>query len=174
MTERGYTLIEIVVVMLLIGIAVGVTLPKVQDTLAGDRLKKSARLLTILSREMRSDAVREQVDYELHIDLLRKCFWRYSVDTTDEKRKEIQKRPIQLPEGVSIPDIQRYGEDKQQRGEAVIRFFKGGYMQPAVIHLADGDKRMTLVFGPFVPRVKIHEAYVDVWRTDSPAAGAGG
>ena len=43
MNNKGYTLIEMTVVVLLIGVMIGVAVPKVRDTITSDRLKKTAR-----------------------------------------------------------------------------------------------------------------------------------
>ena len=173
MNERGYTLIEMAVVILLVGILVGVSIPRVRDTVAGDSLKKASRTLIILSRELRNDAVREQVDYELHVDMDGRKLWRCPVDTTAEKRVEVRRQAFALPEGIRFRDIQLYGAGKQLRGEVVMRFSRGGYMQPAVIHLAYGEKNMTLIFGPFIPRVQVQDEYIDVWQTGAHTQGAG-
>ncbi len=172
MSEKGFTLIEITVVLFLIVLMVGISIPKVRDVLSTDRLNKTARQLMGMSRELRSDAAREQVDYELHFDVDRHCLWKYSADMTAEKRDEVKKSAIALPGGVRIRDVQIYGEAKKTNGEAVIRFFKKGYVQPAVVHLAYEDKNMTLVFNPFVSAVKMHNDYVEVWNKEQ-ALGVG-
>jgi general secretion pathway protein H len=164
MNEKGYTLIEITVVLVLVGIMLGIAIPKVRDVLSSDRLNKTARLLIGMSRELRNDAVREQVDYELHVDLERQRFWKYSADTAAEKRDEVKRRAMTLPDGILIKDIQIYGEGKKTKGETVIRFFKKGYMQPAVVHLAFEGRSMTLLFNPFIANVKTYNDYVDLWK----------
>ena len=171
MNEKGYTLIEITVVLVLIGIMLGISLPRVRDILSSDRLNKTARMLIGMSRELRSDAVREQVDYELHVDLERRSFWKFSVDTTAEKRDEFKRRAMMLPDGILIKDIQIYGEGKKTKGEMVIRFFKKGYMQPAVVHLSFEDRNMTLLFNPFIASVKTYNDYVDLWKETQTALG---
>jgi hypothetical protein len=35
------------------------------------------------------------------------------------------------------------------------------YVQPALIHLAWNERRLTIVLEPFLSTVKIHEGYVD-------------
>jgi Tfp pilus assembly protein FimT len=152
------------VVVLLIGIMLGIAIPRVRDTISNDRLKKTARLMIGMSRELRSDAAREQIDYELCLDMDRRCFWKYSVDMTSEKREEIKKSAVRLPEGIRFKDVYIYGKGKKSRGEAVIRFFKKGYVQPSVIHLDHQGKTMTLVFDPFIPNVKTYDQYLDVWQ----------
>jgi len=170
MNEKGYTLVEVAVVVLLIGIMLGIAVPRVWDILQGDRMKSSARRLIGMVKELRNDAVREQVDYELHLDLDNACYWKCSADTTPEKRNEIKNRANRLSEGIKIADIVPWGQEKKTQGEAVIKFFRKGYKQPAAVHLAYGDKYMTLVFNPFMTEVKIYNRYVDVRRRSAAKA----
>lgn len=169
MNNKGYTLIEMTVVVLLIGVMIGVAVPKVRDTITSDRLKKTARQLIGMSRELRSDAAREQVDYELYLDIDKRRFWKISVDMTSEKREEVKKTAANLPSGVRIRDVQIYGREKKTHGEAVIRFYRKGYMQPSVVHLEYEKRKMTLVFNPFVPAVKMYDDYLDVWTQTGKA-----
>lgn len=124
MTERGYTLIEVAVVVVLIGLMLGLAVPKVHDALSGDLLKSATRKLIGTSRELRSDAVRNQINYELHIDLDLQSLWICRSDTTAEKRAEIKGWAQQVPDGVQIKDAYIYGGDKKTQGETVIQFFK--------------------------------------------------
>ena len=172
MSDRGYALIELSVVVLLIGMMLLIAVPRVRDTLLNDDLKATTRQLVGVSRELRNDAVREQVDYILLLDLNQPGFWTYSVDTTAEKRSEIRKGAIRLPEGIRISGVRHPEEVRKTEGEASIRFFRKGYMEPTVVHLVKDDRAFTLVFNPFLPAVTVYEKYVDfIFNEDDRAAG---
>ena len=157
MNEKGYTLIEMAVVVLLIGLTIGIAVPKVRDTFAGDNLKKSTRQLIGLTRELRSTAVREQLDYELHIDLDRQKFWSCSADTTPEKRDELKRRASGLSTGIRISDVWLSGNEKKAQGEVILRFFKKGYAQPARIRIGSESRKLALVLTPYIPTVEVIE-----------------
>ncbi len=53
------------------------------------------------------------------------------------------------------------GGRKRTEGEALVRFFRKGYTEPTVIHLAKEDRIFTLVFNPFLPAMTVYEKYVD-------------
>ncbi len=161
MTDRGYTLIELSVVVLLIGLMLLIAIPRVRDTLLNDELRATARQIIGTSRELRNEAVREQVDYVLQIDLNQQGFWTYSTDTTAEKRAEIRRGAVRLPAGVRIAGVRHFAEVGKTEGEAFVRFFHRGYTEPTVIHLVKADRTLTLVFNPFIPAVSIYEKYVD-------------
>ncbi len=172
MNNRGYTLIELSVVVLLIGIMLLVAVPRVRDTLLNDELKAVTRLLIGSARDLRYESVREQTDYILHIDLNNQAFWSYPADTTAEKRAELQKAAVRLPEGVRIADVRQADEGGRTVGEALIHFFRRGYVEPTILHLAKDDRSMTLVFNPFLQKMTVYEKYVDYsFDEDGYAAG---
>jgi prepilin-type N-terminal cleavage/methylation domain-containing protein len=171
-TDRGYTLIELSVVVLLIGMMLLIAVPRVRDTLLNDDLKATTRKLVGASRELRNEAVREQVDYILQLDLNQPGFWIFSADTTAEKRAEIRKGAIRFPEGIRIAGVRHAEEVRKTEGEASVRFFRKGYVEPTVIHLMKEDRTFTLVFNPFLQAVSVYEKYVDfTFSEDDRAAG---
>jgi prepilin-type N-terminal cleavage/methylation domain-containing protein len=170
--DRGYTLIELSVVVLLIGMMLLIAVPRVRDTLLNDNLKAAARHLIGAVRELRSESVREQTDYLLHIDLNNQSFWSYPADTTAEKQAELRKGAFRFQEGVRIADVRQADEIGRTDGETVIRFFRQGYAEPAVIHLAKDERTFTLVFNPFLQTVTVYEKYVDFsFNQEEHAAG---
>jgi general secretion pathway protein H len=171
-TDRGYTLIELSVVVLLIGMMLLIAVPRVRDTLLSDDLKATTRQVVGAARELRNEAVREQLDYVLHLDLNQPGFWTYSADTTAEKRAEIRKGAIRFPEGIRIAGVRHAEEAAKTEGEASVRFFRKGYVEPSVIHLVKDDRAVTLVFNPFLQAVSVYEKYVDfTFNDDDRAAG---
>jgi len=161
----GYTLIELSIVVFLIGLMLLIAVPKVRESLFTDQLSSAARRLVGATRELRSLAVRDQVDQILEVNLDQKSYWIYSVDMTPEKKDELKKRASRLPGDVKFADIYIAGKEKKTTGEASIRFFSRGYTEPAVIHLAEGERFTTLVLHPFINTVEIHEKYLDFWQT---------
>jgi general secretion pathway protein H len=160
--KKGYTLIELALVVFLIGLMLTFALPRVRNTLLEDGLKTAARQLTGAVKELRNEAIREQVDYVLHLDLDRSAFWHDSVDMTPEKKDEMKDRSVQIPAGVKIADVFHFGEAKKSDGEAQVIFFKKGYVQPTVIHLLKGERYFTLLISPFMAGVEVHDGYVEL------------
>jgi len=162
--QKGYTLIEIAVVVVLVGVILLLAVPRVQDTVTGDRMRSAVRNLAGAARELRAEAVREQVDHFLHIDLDRRVAWNTRDDMTAEVRTVRRSQARPLPSGVRIADVALADEGKKNQGEVVIRFFRQGYVQPAAIHLTDDDRTMTLIFQPFLSTFEVKDSYVDVWQ----------
>jgi len=159
--NRGFTLIELSVVVLLIGMMLLIAVPRIRDTLLNDELRAAARRVIGTAGELRDESVRQQTDYILHIDLGNQAFWSYTADATAEKRAELRKGAFRFPEGIRITGIRRAYEGGTTEGEVVIRFSRKGYVEPAVIHLAKDERAVTLVLNPFTPAVTVYEKYVD-------------
>ena len=168
-TDRGYTLIELALVVLLIGLMLFIAAPRIRDTLMNDSLSAAVRKITGASRELRAEAVRQQVDHVLHLDLNGRAYWTYAADMTPEKQQERRKDAVCLPDDVRIADIALAGREKKSDGEATVTFFKQGYAQPVLIHLARGDRFFTLFFSPFLNDVKVYERYVEYGEISSSA-----
>lgn len=160
-TNKGFTLIELTVVVCLISLMLLLAVPRVRDTMLTDGLKSTVNHLTNTARELRSEAVRNQVDYILLLDLNNNLIWTYNVDMTPEAKNEMKQRVFQIPEDIKIQDVYRFGGNKVIDGEATIRFYKRGYAQPTVLHLARKDDRFTVIFEPFMSLIKTYDRYVD-------------
>ena len=159
--SSGFTLLELLVVIILAGLILALAVPSMRDTLTGDKLHKTSRLLIGMERKLRGEAVCDQIDYILCLDLPNSAYWVVTSDMTSEKQDEIKKRPQHLPSDVVILDI--VGENnKKSADEARIKFGKNNICSPAVIHLAYEEDKMTIVINPFLGVTDIYDKYVDV------------
>ena len=160
--HKGFTLIELVVVMSLIVMMIGLTMPKIRTTLLSDGLKRTSLRMMGLASNLRDEAVREQRTYALHLDMARRQYWIGFAHMTEEEQALARENAEKLPSDIQILDVWFKEGGKVTEGEAAILFFKKGYVQPAAIHLgADDGRRFTIVLSPFVGKVKVLEKYVD-------------
>ena len=168
--SSGFTLIELLVVIVLAGVIVAFAVPSTRDSLTGDKLKKASRQLIGIERKLRGEAVRDQMNYILCLDLPNSAYWVVASDMTPEKQDEIKKRPQYLPSGVVIMDIVGENDKKQSADEARIKFGKKNICSPAIIHLAYEEDRMTMVINPFLGVTDVYDKYVDISVTGSGQA----
>ncbi len=165
-SSRGYTLIELTVVVLLISLMAVMAIPRFRYALLTDDLKSTTRKMTGIIRNLRNEAVRTQQTQYLHLDLESNRFWTDSAAMTEEERVLAQKRTSSLPQGVNLVDVWLKGEGKKAEGRASIPFTKKGYAPQAVIHLGSEDgRRFTLVLSPFLHRIEVMDDYVDFGNT---------
>ncbi len=155
-------MIELVVVMSLIVMMIGLTMPKIRTSLLSDGLKRTALRMVGMASNLKDEAVREQRSYALHLDMARQQYWIGFAAMTEEEQALALDNAEKLPRDVQILDVWFKEGGKVTEGEAAILFFKKGYVQPSAIHLgADDGRRFTLVLSPFVGNVKVMETYVD-------------
>jgi len=162
LNKGGFTLIELMLVILVLGIILFLTVPTLRHVLLADNLKKAARQLIGLEKKLRSDALRDQIDYILHLDLSNSNYWVTSSDMTPEGQEEKKKNVQHLASGVSVLDIIGENNQKQTEGIVKIKFQKNNVSMPAVIHLFAEGKNMTLVINPFLGVSDIYDKYVDI------------
>jgi len=158
----GFTLLELLVIIVLAGLIVTLAVPSTRDSLTGDKLKTASRQIIGLERKLRVEAVRDQLDYILFLDLSNSAYWVVAADMTQEKQDEIKKRALHLPTDVVITDIVDANNSKKSSGEVKIVFKKNNACSPAVIHLAYEENKMTIVINPFLGVTDIQNQYVDV------------
>jgi prepilin-type N-terminal cleavage/methylation domain-containing protein len=161
-SPTGFTLIELMLVIMVIGVILFITAPAARDALTTDNLKKASRQLIGLEKNLRVDAVREQLDYILNLDLAHSSFWITTSDMTPEKQDEVKKNARHLPAGVTIPDVVGANNKKFSEDVIKIKFGKNNTCTPAVIHLAYEENRMTLVLNPFLGITGIYDKYFDI------------
>ena len=158
----GFTLLELLVVIIITGLVVALGVPSFSNLLAGDNLKKASRQLIGLERKLRGEAVRDQKSYILCLDIPASAYWVVTADMTTEKQDEIKKNPQPLPPDVTILDVVGENNEKQSAGESRIKFEKNNICSPALIHLAHEEDRMTILINPFLGVTDIYSKYVDV------------
>jgi len=165
-SSKGYTLIELVVVVSLIGIMAVLAVPRFRYALLTDDLKSGTRKMAGLIKNIRNEAIRTQKAHYLRLDLESNQFWTDSAAMTEEERVLARKKAFSLPEGVRFEDVWFKGKGKKTDGTAYITFSRKGYAPQSAIHLGieDGES-LTLVVSPFQQGVKIVKDYIDLENT---------
>ncbi|NVM57731.1 MAG: prepilin-type N-terminal cleavage/methylation domain-containing protein [Desulfobacterales bacterium] len=162
-STKAYTLIELMVVVLLIGLMLALAIPRFHDALLTDDLKAATRRMIGTVRCLRNKAVREQKVYRLHFDLESNRFWIEWHPMTNEERAEAREKASGFPGGIRILNVCRTGAGKKEVGDTAIHFNKKGYVEQAVIHLGAEDGRAhTIVLSPFLGTIKTYDRYVEI------------
>jgi Tfp pilus assembly protein FimT len=160
--KRGFTFVELTVVIFLIGLTIVLTIPRFRHTLVSDDLRSTVRQMVGTIRSVRNEAVREHKTYALHLDLESNRLWIESEGASDEEQLEAQAKAVQLPAGVRVLDVWHKDTGKDATGDTAIHFTQKGYVEYSVIHLgAEDGRRFTLILSPFLGKVTVLEEYVD-------------
>jgi general secretion pathway protein H len=161
---RGFTLIELIMVLILLSLMFGLTVPKFRQTLLSDSLDATSLRIIGLVEDLREKAISDQVSYILNFDIRRKRVWAHAATATEEEQENARDRAYRLPADVIIEDIWSWSGSKNY-DEARLYFSKKGYIEQSMIHLQSEDGRqISLELTPFLGSIKIHEGYVDFER----------
>jgi len=159
--NRGYTLIELSLIILLIGVILVFVLPKL-DTVGDAKLRTTARQLAGKIQSLYDESVLKKTPYQIVFDITNRT---YSFSQISDEESSVITDSAQetgLPDRVHIKDIVMETEGKITEGKVVIRFYPDGYVEKNTIHLSDGKKDYTLVTTPLTGKVRISEGYVEV------------
>ena len=161
MNRRGFTLIEIAVVLAIIGMVLMLVMPRLPSS-EQENLKVSARSLSSTLRYMQDRAATSGTTYYLRMEPGTDSV-KVLEAAADGGEKEpldplLQKRPVK--EGIVVADgmIPRLG--KLTDGQVRLVVGNGGLRDPVVIHLrSPDDKFWTVMAFQASGKVKIYDGY---------------
>ncbi len=157
--DRGFTLLELIVVITLLGIMLVFTVPRFHETLLLDENKKSSRWIIKKIQFLKEASIRDQKQYVLHIDLDTGRFWETDASMSAEDAESAALSAYSLPDDLKIADIEYPGRGKIDSGQADIIFYKGGYSDKVLIHIQEDDNYISYLIEPFLSEIKSYETY---------------
>jgi general secretion pathway protein H len=157
--SHGFTLLELIVVMSLLGIMLIFTVPRFHETLFLDKTKTASRWIIGKIQALKEAAIRNQKQYSLHINLDTEQFWETDAAMSDEELENAALNADSLPSGLKIADIEYPIRGKINSGLTDITFYKNGTSDKVLIHLQDGDKYVSYLIEPFLSEVARYEMY---------------
>lgn len=159
--QKGFTLLELVVVMALMGMILSFTLPRLQESLFSGGKKKLFRSLILTVKALKENAVGDQRTFFLHVDIDSDSIWTSHEAMTEEELAREKENRTRLSGELSIVDVVYPGKGMLSQGETEVGFYKKGYSDYALIHLVEGDDRFyTMVIEPFLPEMKLLDGYL--------------
>lgn len=160
---QGFTLLEIVVVILIMGLLLLLVYPKVQ-VLTEDGLRTGSRELVGAIQRLYHESMATRQVHRLTYGIRTGV---YRVQTVDPRQSPSafaaeEGRLSAMPRGVLFQDVVTVRQGKVTEGEAFTHFYPTGLAENTVIHLTDGDRRsVTLAVNPLTGRVKVLDGYVE-------------
>lgn len=156
----GFTLIEMMVVISLIGITLLLVVPRFPSTLITDDSKITSRWLIAKVQTLKERAVQDQKIYTLHIGIDNKRLWITNEAMSDQEFQSAEYIGFQLPGNVRVLDVEYPNNRIISVGQAKIAFYRKGYSDRAIIHLEDAEKRLSFQIEPFLSNVKLYEKHI--------------
>ena len=158
--QKGFTLLELILVMVIIAVSMGLVLPRLPD-IAGMKIHRDARRVGMIMKLTRERAVALRRYYRLEIDLDASTIKASYFGPENTYVDEGDIRVLELPGPVRITDIVTSGGGKVEEGTGEIHFSPKGMIEPSAIHLADdGDQMVTIQPGVLSGSIQIEDGYV--------------
>jgi general secretion pathway protein H len=126
-STRGFTLLEMMVVLVIAGLMLALVPPLFSSAVSGTKLKGSARDLAIALRETRSQAIMRNTEQRVLLDLQTS---RYRVGNG---------KPLALPKGMAMAVETVTGAGDSSRIQHVVRFFPDGSSSGELITLSGSN-----------------------------------
>jgi general secretion pathway protein H len=167
---QGFTLMELVVVMVLLSLMTAFAVPKIRTSLFSDQLKSTARRVIGLVNATGQEARSEHRPYLLIFDSTSREFRVRTEKSVTGKQAEKETpviRPVSVPEGVRVLDFTSVHGGTKNSGELFLRFSKKGYVDKTLIHFSDGSGReLTLSLSPFLGVSRLYDSYRTLEQDD--------
>jgi general secretion pathway protein H len=158
--QRGFTLIELAVVVLLIGLFSALVIPRL-PWVGEDPLKASARRLAGVIKYYYNEAVLSGLTHRLVFNLDEQSFavTRLERDGTVTP-VDGSGRSQRLRGDARFRDVDLIGRGSSSQGEVSAEFQPSGWIDPTVIHLAREDgEQLTLRVQPLTGTTEVFDGY---------------
>lgn len=166
-SARGFTLLELLVVSILISIMLGLTIPRVQGMLFNDPLKRSARLLSKAVVEAKQLALGSDHGAVLLIDISSGRLALRSQKGEPSRKATGGSEPVRLKlaDSVSIASVWSLSKGRSRSGTVPVWVNRRGMIEPLIIELRSADRVMTLRASPFLADIEIFDRVVSPPRS---------
>ena len=167
----GFTLIELTMVILVIGIVGALVLPRFGGLLDRQQMRRTVNVVRGMVRQLHAKAALTKRVYRLTFDLdeqqLNVCYLESlpatgsEADTcTAESAREM--RGYAMPDAVRLVDVISPEGEKVREGTAMTHFHPTGLAEPSVVHLQTPDEsHVTLFIEALAGRVKVVYGYAE-------------
>ncbi|MEB2283972.1 MAG: hypothetical protein B6D46_01670 [Polyangiaceae bacterium UTPRO1] len=161
----GFTLIELAVVILILGIAASFIAPRLRDP-EGAALGASAARLATTARYLYDEAAYQRLPMRLNLDLDRQAYFVTVLGGTPDAPEFVPvdsslARPVTLPPSVAFRDVVVPAVGVVSEGVVFAQFSPEGWADPLVVHLrgrSGGDA--TMAIEPLTGRTRVADRYV--------------
>jgi len=149
--SRGFTLIEVMLVVVITLIAAGVVIPKFKGTFKSTQMTDATRSTVRIARYARSLSILKQETCTLRFETNQLVLVCGTNSAVPEARRK-------LPDDIKISAFENLAEDKFSAGDRSVQFYSAGMNDGFEVTLStDEDHRATIVCNPISGKVTVVE-----------------
>ena len=163
--SSGFTLLELSVVLLILGIAVSFLAPRLRDP-EGMALASSAARLATTARYLYDEAAYQRVPMRLNLDLDHQTYFVTELSSDPDQPEFVPSRstlarPVVLPDSVAFRDVVLPAVGLVTEGTVFAQFSPDGWADPLVVHLRSrAGVDTTMAIEPLTGRTRVAEGYI--------------
>jgi general secretion pathway protein H len=158
-TESGFTLIELTLVIALLGLLLGLVVPRL-PAIGENRLDATARRIAGTVRHLYNEAALSGLEHRLAFDLDNNSIGGRLLEGDGELTTVSGSgRDHTLSSSVDIIDVSVPGRNKVTSGQIFSRIDPVGWIDETVIHLKSDKRTLTLHLQPLTGGTDIYEGY---------------
>ncbi len=143
--KRGFTLLELLVVLLIVSLLIALVPPLFSGAVPGTKLKAAVRDLAVTLRLARNQSITHDVETRVYLNLESPA---YAIGN---------EAPRSLPAGIELKVATAPGQSEAKTSRHVVRFFSDGSSSGTLITLSRGKRSYDLHVGWLSGRVTIIE-----------------
>ena len=167
--QHGFTLLELLMVLIIISLATSLAVPNIIGFFQGNELDHITRKIIGLARQGNQLAAQEHQAITLRYDEKERAFY---LETT-RPQEEIdplwnpqQKASLHLPPSIQLAGLWARKDDGKIEAVRTLIYTNRGYGAPSVLSIQQGGRQLSLIFTPFLGKIRVVEGYVDPARKE--------
>ncbi len=139
--RAAFTLIELSIVVFILAVLLAVSIPGFVRSYNASLLSETARSFATLCQQARIQAVSQQRNATLHIDLERQVFWISQPVRNEGGTEEDQTvKVVEISNRIALVDAVRQDEPRTAGKQVEVSFYPNGTCDPVYIILRGAEK----------------------------------
>lgn len=140
--RAGFTLIELSIVVFIMAVVLAICIPSFVRSYNGAMLRETAQTFATTCQYARIQAVTEQKQAMLHIDLARQMFWVSQVGRSGESETDDNQtlKTFEISKRVWLFSAERLDDTEPEQNDVQVAFYPNGTCDPVSIVLRGVEK----------------------------------